>query len=175
MQCSTCYKELPKPGKKPNKSGLCKNCYNQQYKKLNRSEERLRNKTYYEENKEKIRANKRAYSRNKKLYDPLFKLKENLRVRLVKAINRGQKSGSAVSDLGCSIQEFKLYLESKFQPGMSWSNWTRDGWHIDHIIPLSSFDLKDPVQLKKACHYTNLQPLWASDNLAKRDSDGNTN
>ena len=50
---------------------------------------------------------------------------------------------------------------------MSWDNWNLAGWHIDHIRPLASFDLTDPVQLKQAAHYTNLQPLWAHDNYVK--------
>jgi len=60
-------------------------------------------------------------------------------------------------------------LESKFQPDMNWDNWASDGWHIDHIKPLASFDLTDREQLLIACHYTNLQPLWAKDNIAKSD------
>lgn len=69
--------------------------------------------------------------------------------------------------MGCSGQELKRYLESKFQPGMSWDNYGVHGWHIDHIVPLSSFNLSDPEDYKKACHYTNLQPMWAIDNIKK--------
>ena len=72
-----------------------------------------------------------------------------------------------MSDLGCTIPELKQYLESKFQEGMTWENWGVHGWHIDHIIPLSSFDLTCREQFLKVCHYTNLQPLWAKDNLSK--------
>jgi len=50
---------------------------------------------------------------------------------------------------------------------MSWDNWTKDGWHIDHIIPLAAFDLTDREQVKQACHYTNLRPMWAEENLSK--------
>jgi hypothetical protein len=74
---------------------------------------------------------------------------------------------SSIDYLGCEIEELRRYLESKFLPGMSWENYGRNGWHIDHIIPLSSFDLSDPGQFRKACHFTNLQPLWAKDNLTK--------
>lgn len=72
-------------------------------------------------------------------------------------------------DLGCTIEELKAHLESLFKPGMTWDNWghTGDVWHLDHIIPLASFDLTDPEQVKLACHYTNLQPLWATENLQK--------
>lgn len=91
----------------------------------------------------------------------------NIRSRLNKAIAKDQRTGSAVRDLGCSIEEFKIYIASKFQPRMSWGNYGRDGWHLDHIMPLSKFDLNDPKQVKKAVHYTNLQPMWAEDNLKK--------
>jgi hypothetical protein len=62
-----------------------------------------------------------------------------------------------------------MHLESKFQYGMNWDNWSFEGWHIDHIVPLASFDLTDRKQLLLACHYTNLQPLWAIDNFSKGD------
>ncbi len=68
--------------------------------------------------------------------------------------------------LGCSANEAKLYLESKFKLNMTWNNYgTR--WDIDHIVSLASFDLSDPEQLKKACHHTNLQPLWKEEHRLK--------
>jgi hypothetical protein len=94
-------------------------------------------------------------------------LAHNLRIRLRKAIQNNQKSGSAVRDLGCTVPELIQHLESQFQPGMSWTNYGFNGWHIDHIIPLDSFDLTDRPQFLQACHYTNLQPLWKADNLSK--------
>jgi len=75
--------------------------------------------------------------------------------------------GSAVNDLGCTIDELKARLESPFQPGMTWDNWGLYGWHIDHIIPLASFNLEDREQFLKVNHYTNLQPLWCDDNWEK--------
>lgn len=95
------------------------------------------------------------------------KIGTNLRSRLNKAIKGNYKSGSAVEDLGCSIDEFKSYIESKFQPGMTWDNWGRDTWHIDHIVPISHFDLSNRDELLKACHYSNMCPLWAKDNMIK--------
>ena len=73
--------------------------------------------------------------------------------------------GSAVRDLGCTIDELKRHLEAKFQPGMSWENYGK--WHIDHKVAISKFDLTDLEQLKIACNYMNLQPLWAADNIRK--------
>ena len=83
------------------------------------------------------------------------------------ALQKSYKKGSAVKDLGCSINFLKQYLESLFQPGMSWDNYGRNGWHIDHKKPLSKFNLSDREDLLRACHYTNLQPLWATDNIKK--------
>ena len=110
-----------------------------------------------------------SYYNNRRKTDIQFKLQAILRSRLYSAVKDNRKKGSAVKDLGCTIEQLKQHLESKFQPGMSWDNHTLDGWHIDHIKPLSSFDLSDRKQLLEACHYTNLQPLWAKDNLTKSD------
>ena len=69
--------------------------------------------------------------------------------------------------LGCTIPEFKIYLESKFLPGMTWKNHTVFGWHIDHIRPCCAFDLTKPEDQKKCFHFTNLRPLWWRNNLSK--------
>ena len=154
------------------------------YKKqwnINNSEEILvRRKKYREGNKEKISEQKKRYRNNNKdkiakymrkykyrrmKEDVGFYLRERLRTRLYNALKNNYKTGSAINDLGCSIKELMVYLESKFQSGMTWAN--KGKWHIDHIIPLSNFDLTDKKQLRKACHYSNLQPLWAIDNLKK--------
>ena len=100
---------------------------------------------------------------------PEFRMRAYLRSRIVSAMKKRQKAGSAVRDLGCTVAELRAHLESKFQPGMTWENWGRGPgkWHIDHIRPLASFDLTDRVQFLQACHYTNLQPLWGVDNIRK--------
>jgi hypothetical protein len=74
---------------------------------------------------------------------------------------------SALTLVGCSLEELQSHLENKFLPGMSWENHGKKGWHIDHIRPLSSFDLTKEEDQKSALHYTNLQPLWWKDNLIK--------
>ena len=94
-------------------------------------------------------------------------LAANLRKRLRLAIIGNFKAGSAVNDLGCTINDLKAYLETQFSPEMTWDNWSIDGWHLDHIKPLASFDLTDREQFLEACHYSNLQPLWAQENLSK--------
>ena len=123
-------------------------------------EYKARQKAYQQTTESK--AYQRAYQQT-----PKGKLRCNLRARLYIAINGNYKAGSAVRDLGCSIDELKLYLENKFRPDMTWNNWAHDGWHIDHIKPLASFDLTNRDQFLEACHYTNLQPLWAEENFSK--------
>lgn len=132
------------------------------YYYTHRSEVLIKSKIYRERVKERY-----AEYERKRIKDPHRKLATSLRIRLYQALKKGYKSGSAVRDLGCSVEDFRKYLESKFQPGMTWDNYGKKGWQIDHIIPLASFNLEDREQLLKACHYTNLQPLWWYDNYSK--------
>lgn len=140
------------------------------------NKEKIKNQRskHFQENKNKIKESRREYYKNyymnKYNTDPHFKIKVNLRNRLNMAIKKELKTGSAVKNLGCSIEEFKIYLESKFEKDMNWDNWSMTGWHIDHIIPISSFDLSNIEEVKKACHYSNLQPLWAKENRIKSDT-----
>lgn len=90
---------------------------------------------------------------------------KQLRSRLYQALKNHYKSGSAIKDLGCTVDFLKKHIELQFQDGMSWDNYSE--WHIDHIKPISTFDLTDRVELLKSCNYTNLQPLWKKDNLSK--------
>jgi len=100
-----------------------------------------------------------------------FRIKCNLRGRIYTALKKQKKVGSAVKDLGCTVEQLKQHLEILWLPGMSWNNYGRFGWCIDHIVPLALFDLTDPIQFKKACHYTNLQPLWNGDHFKKTQHD----
>lgn len=97
------------------------------------------------------------------------KLIRKLRRYFEKAFHVGSKSKRAQELIGCTIVELRLHLEKQFRPGMTWDNHNYHGWHIDHIKPLASFDLSDPEQQKQAFHYSNLQPLWAKENISKRD------
>lgn len=125
------------------------------------------NKAYRIRNRALIAEKNSKYIKERSKVDLNFKLSRQLRVRLNIALKRSVKSGSAVSDLGCSIEELKSYLESKFELGMNWNNYGLRGWHIDHVIPLCTFDLTNREEFLKACHYTNLQPLWWTANLKK--------
>ena len=120
-------------------------------------------------NPEKVKKNRNKYQKSRYDRDENFKIRKTLRTRINSALRAqgASRTASAVKDLGCTIPEFKAYMEGLFKPGMTWDNHSLDGWHIDHIRPLVAFDLSDPEQQKLACHYTNLQPLWAEDNLSK--------
>lgn len=110
-------------------------------------------------------AYKRQYHKVKSFNDIDYKLRKNLRSRFKSALKLNYKSGSAVQDLGCSIEKFKLWMEMHWSDGMTWDNYGE--WHIDHSKPLSSFNLKNREELLKACHFTNLKPMWAEENLQK--------
>lgn len=114
---------------------------------------------------------KKDYQQNRRKEDVNFRLSQNLRNRLSRVLRGKIKGGSAVSDLGCSVDKLLQHLEVLFKLGMSWDNYGHKKgikcWHIDHIIPLAAFDLTDREQFLAACHYTNLQPLWAEENMRK--------
>lgn len=120
-------------------------------------------------NRIRLRERDRIYRQKRRKTNIEYRLQISLRDRIRKAIKSNQKNGSAVMDLGCSIPEFKLYLERRFAPGMSWENYGygREKWNIDHIKELCTFDLSDRKQFLEAAHYTNMQPLWQPDNLRK--------
>jgi hypothetical protein len=124
-------------------------------------------KAWREKNREAFRSKTRVRRAERYATDMQFKLGLALRRRLYMAVRNNHRSGIAVRELGCSVAELKAHIESKFQPGMNWGNWSPDGWHIDHIKPLAAFDLTDPAQITLACHYTNLQPLWSGENVRK--------
>jgi hypothetical protein len=97
--------------------------------------------------------------------DILFRLSHNLSRRIREAFKFLGKTNRAIDILGCSVEEAKSHVESLFQPGMTWDNYGYFTWHIDHVIPISSGKTAD--ELKKLCHFSNLQPLWALDNIKK--------
>ncbi len=124
---------------------------------------------YYRDHKEEKREYDRTYRPNREKIDLNYKICNRLRSRMNMAINKKAKSGSAVRDLGCSIDQFVTYIESFWEPGMNWKNYGRgyNKWSFDHTIPLSSFDLTNREQFLKACHYSNIKPMWHLDNMRK--------
>lgn len=137
------------------------------YGKRNRTKRSYSTKLLREKNIEKHREYMREYRKERKKTDVLFRFHNQIRNDLRACFKRAKftKSEKFETLLGITILEFKAYLETKFEPGMSWENWGMNGWHLDHIIPKSSASTKE--ELEKLWHYTNLQPLWAADNIRK--------
>lgn len=191
----TCRKGLHQYNKSLKRCPFCQKITNEKWELKNPEVVKTANKNWYDKNKDHVKvissiwldknpqyhlnyqrtwraihkSYNKDYQKTRYATDLNYKLGKVLRSRIKSAIKANCKTGSAVRDLGCSIDELKLYLESRFQPGMTWENWGKTGWHIDHIKPLSKFNLEDREEFLKACHYTNLQPLWAKDNYKKRD------
>ena len=138
-----------------------------EYERIRREITKDARKQYMKEYVQSDEYRARRSERRKALWrtNPNFRLSELLRSRLAYSLRNKSKLGSAVTLLGCSLHDAIAHIESQFEQGMSWENWGE--WHVDHIRPLASFNLEDPIALEMACHYTNLQPLWAKENLAK--------
>lgn len=168
--CRTCNAEKSSDcfSKSSSECKKCKAEYDKSYNQANLAKRRVQKSDYQQKNKAHLYSKRMERMADKK-ETTAEKLAARLRSRLYKIVKGDVKAGSAVKDMGCSPDFLVQYLESKFQTGMTWENYGKEigKWHIDHIIPLSSFDLTDRGQFLRACHYTNLQPLWAIDNLQK--------
>ena len=136
------------------KTKLICNKYSQEYQK-----------NWRENNKEKIL----GYKSKPKKYKTKFvnKLINRVRTRTLRALKGIYKAKPTIKLLGCSALFLKSYLEHQFTKDMTWNNYGLKGWHIDHIRPCCSFDLSKASEQCKCFHYSNLQPLWAIDNLSK--------
>jgi hypothetical protein len=178
MICSCCtidkdIREFPKRNNKPrNPCRLCANEKSKLAKRKRRSdfkeEENLKRKIYISNNQVKIKNTKNIYRKTRYKEDIEYNIEHRFRSRLNKLTrNLNSKQEKSITYLGCTKLEFKIYIENQFSQGMSWEN--RNEWHLDHIIPCSKFNLSKEEDLKKCFHYSNLQPLWAKDNLIKRD------
>ena len=141
--------------------------YKKQFYLENKEEINKYRRDWVSKDRTRINNQKNEYQKKRIKEDFDYKLKCILRSRIYKVIKGLQKTGSAIRDLGCTVQELKKHLEKRFVKGMTWKNYGKRGWHIDHIKPLSKFDLTNREQFLEACHYTNLQPLWWWENLEK--------
>ncbi len=168
--------------------------YMQAWRESNREEDSRRSRDYYNRNTEKCRATKRDYyvenrdqikdkviryqqnNREKiragqrlRMKDPHRRIRQTLNVRIWRAINKRKFGIRTMEMLGCSMNDFILYIESKFQVGMTWENYG-SAWHVDHIMPCAIFDLTKPEHQRRCFHFSNLQPLFAVDNIRKSDT-----
>jgi len=165
--------------------------YQREYRAKNREQLLEKKHRYYLANKERIKASQGRRREQKRRYDRFYhranrekhrerkiayqkryrsgttqRLAHNLRNRLSKFIRRKSGRPSTEALLGCSFEEFTKYVERQFTRSMSWENYGK-AWHIDHIIPVSAFDLTAPEQVQRCFHFSNLRPLDARANLRK--------
>ena len=138
-------------------------------------------KAWAEANRDRVKANDKAWrernagrvaelkkrARAKAKLDPGFQILDTLRSRMKEIVRKGAmiKRQTSLSLIGCTPLALRQHLERQFKPGMSWDN--RREWHIDHIRPCYTFDLHDLAEQRACFHYTNLRPLWASENLGR--------
>jgi len=144
---------------------LCHANYKKHYYNDNLQKSQIQRLQWKKNNKEKVDVYRRKYLSERYQKDSIFRILKNQRNRVKEILTN--KPCSLSKSIGCSSLALKAHLESLFQPGMTWDNYGLYGWHVDHIIPLSHFDLTNAEEFKIACHYTNLQPLWAKDNIEK--------
>lgn len=139
-----------------------------EYWLLNKEKIAKYNRNRRKNNKE-IHKQEADYVRNKRKTDPIYKLKGNLRSRIKECLkaNKFIKTQNTEKILGADMLIVKTHIEKQFKEGMTWENHGLTGnvWHIDHIIPLDK--AKTVEEVYKLCHYSNLQPLWAKENLKK--------
>ncbi len=141
--------------------------YLEKLKSINPNYWAERAKAYREKDISTYRERTRKRDKFLRQTDPIYKLRRAISNRINQVVSRGgftKRSGIGTM-IGCSWIDFKIYLESKFTEGMSWDNYGK--WHIDHIVPCASAQSEE--DLIRLQHFTNLQPLWATDNLRKSD------
>ncbi len=132
----------------------------------NRNHRRKLAAVTYQRNKYTVR----DYQRRRMSSGVSFRIRARLSQRICKAVKGDyRKSKTTLALLGCSIPSFRIYIESKFETGMTWSNYGRgkDKWHLDHIVPCQIFDLSKPEHQKLCFHFSNYQPMWETQNLSK--------
>lgn len=126
---------------------------------------------YAKNNKERLLYARRKWERNRMDTDINYILQKTLRSRIRGALKSagGRKAERTENLIGCTVEEFRVFIESQFTDGMSWDNWTTDGWHLDHRIPISWFNLENENCRKLAFSYKNMQPLWWQENFSKNN------
>jgi hypothetical protein len=133
------------------------------YAEANREKEKVRRKRYRETHRQQCL----EYQNHRYATNDNYRVRTIMASRINEVVKGLSKSARTMELVGCSPEELRAHLEAQFTEGMTWDNYGYRGWHIDHIKPCASFDLTDPEQQRQCFHYTNLQPLWAEENMRK--------
>lgn len=155
---------------RPTREQIKKARHRRRYLK-HREQLKRKSREYRLANLDRIRIRKSEHQRRRRATDPAFAMAHRLscRIRMAVKAQSGIKARKSMDLLGCSVPDFILYLESKFETGMSWENYGKGPgkWEIDHIIPCALFDLTREEHQKRCFHFSNQQPMWALDNQKK--------
>jgi hypothetical protein len=182
LVCGSCGVDFERP--KKSRATACSGCRayasqakrrsdNQEWRLRNPEKRAAQNKRYKERHRKKVRAYKRGYDNKTRRGDYRVKLISIVRSRVANALkvvrDRGRVPASrgAWRFVGCTLGELVAHLESQFAEGMSWSNFGRGGWHVDHMFPVAKADLTDNAQLLAAFNWRNCRPAWETENLRK--------
>lgn len=173
-KCSVCHEEKARTefhlraaspdGYRP-RCKVCSKKQNADYYQANRTKIISQAVAYYDANRAKVNAVRNVRQKRKMAADPVFKLSRIMRSRLAHVLKGRVKEGRCFEYLGCTFEQLRAYLEAKFLPGMTWENHGKV-WHVDHEKPLVSLHVDREASLRQLCHYTNLRPLWAGENMA---------
>ena len=165
VTCISCKEEKQYMlfAKGTNTCKICRNECDREKRSKNREEYIKRESEWRNKNRDIINTKRRERDQKRRDSEPSYRIRHNLSTRLYLAVTK--KIGKTSEIVGCSLEELMSHLESKFTDGMEWDNYGE--WHIDHIKPCSSFNLEEPHEQMTCFHWSNLQPLWAKDNLRK--------
>ena len=165
---------------KNNKAQLSE--YHKQYEKDNKEKRASQKKEYYRDNKdkiedaiekyrnnhkEKLRKYRNEWQNNKRKNNPMYRLNINISRDINRSLKDNKKGRHWEDLIGYTLDDIKRHLESQFTEGMTWDNYGKNGWWIDHVIPCVAFDLTKIKEQRKCFNYKNLQPLWWRDNIVK--------
>jgi hypothetical protein len=139
--------------------------YQRRWRELNIERKRAYDREYAKTHQKQSNLKKYRHRTRKLRTDPIFRMQIFLRARISRVLQGKTKSAASMKLIGCTPEFLRGYMEAQFQPGMNWENY--GSWHVDHKKPCCGFDLTQPDQQRVCFHYSNLQPLWAKQNLSK--------
>jgi hypothetical protein len=166
-RCKTCQKLYNKNHYKINKDKILKR--NKEYRDQNIEKTSACVMSWRNKNRERVNIYRRQWKRQRRKNNPSWALQEDIRSRLTHLLAGRRKSKSTLQLIDCSEMKLKYHMEKQFSEHMTWENKGMKGWHVDHRVPCNAFDLSNPLHQRVCFWYKNLQPLWAKDNIRKKD------
>ena len=160
---------IHKEGRRSDWSGLSEKEVRRKWYLANKEREQIQSKRWMENNKERYLKTKRNWDRMKSETDPMYRLNRGIRKRMCESLNGNKGNKHWENLVGYTLRDLKQHLEKLFSERMSWKNYGK--WHIDHKIPISlwKYEMPEDREFKQCWALTNLQPLWARENIAKHN------